>query len=475
MDSFICRKTKKGGKTLNEIFKYTKNNGEVIITGLQEGVGKTAIVIPEKIESMPVTEIAEQAFLESPITDVKIGKNIKRVGYAAFSSCHNLKSVTWNAQCGIIPEECFQFCFILSSFDFTKIKVISKQAFCESGLRTIILPNNVEEIEPCAFWKCEKLERVVWNAQTKIVPTNCFMGCSNLLSFNFTNVEVIGHCSFKECGFREVHLTSNIKKIGKGTFNCCHKLEKVIWDAKYSIVEQKCFKSCEKLSAFNFGNIEIVCNEAFSESGLKSVSLSSNVKEVENKAFSFCLDMEKVDWHSKCKSIPAHCFFGCSELSKFDFSGVNTIGKEAFRDSGLLKVNLPNNIQKVGEGAFRKCNFLKEINWDAQTPSIPSRCFIFCTSLSTFNFENIESIGEYAFTSSGLREVRLTQRTNKIEGNAFGDCQRLLRVEWLSDYSIVDKAFKNCRNLKEVNISDKVKNIATDAFEGCTNVEFAFV
>ena len=106
---------------MNEIFKYTKNNGEVIITGLQEGVGKTAIVIPEKIESMPVTEIAEQAFLESPITDVKIGKNIKRVGYAAFSSCHNLKSVTWNAQCGIIPEECFQFCFILSSFDFTKI------------------------------------------------------------------------------------------------------------------------------------------------------------------------------------------------------------------------------------------------------------------------------------------------------------------------------------------------------------------
>ena len=457
------------------IFKYKKKGEEIIITGLQEGVAETSIVIPETIDNMPVTEIAEQAFMESTVKDVKIGKNIKVVGSAAFSSCHTLKLVIWNAQCGIIPEECFQFCPMLSSFDFTKINVIGKQAFCESGLKTIILPNNVKEIEPWAFLKCEKLERVVWNAQTKIVPPNCFVGCSSLLSFNFKNVEVIGHYSFKGCGFREVNLPSNIEKIGKGAFECCRKLEKVIWDAKYSIVEQECFKSCEKLSAFNFENIEIVGNAAFSASGLKSVSLLSNVKEVENEAFSFCLDMEKVDWCSKCKSIPAHCFFGCSELSKFDFSGVNTIGKEAFRDSGLLKVNLPHNIQKVGEGAFRKCNFLKEINWDAQTPNIPSHCFIFCASLSTFNFENIESIGEYAFTSSGLREVRLTQRSNKIEENAFGDCQRLLRVEWLSDYSIVDKAFKNCRNLKEVNISDKVKNIATDAFEGCTNVEFTFV
>ena len=31
---------------MNSIFKYKENNGEVIITGLQEGVAETAIVIP---------------------------------------------------------------------------------------------------------------------------------------------------------------------------------------------------------------------------------------------------------------------------------------------------------------------------------------------------------------------------------------------------------------------------------------------
>ena len=54
---------------MNSIFKYKENNGEVIITGLQEGVAETAIVIPETIGNMPVVEIGQRLlnFLLLPI------------------------------------------------------------------------------------------------------------------------------------------------------------------------------------------------------------------------------------------------------------------------------------------------------------------------------------------------------------------------------------------------------------------------
>ena len=115
------------------------------------------------------------------------------------------------------------------------------------------------------------------------------------------------------------------------------------------------------------------------------------------------------------------------------------------------------------------------MQWNVKNKIIPAFCFRDCSSLSAFDFSNVEYVGEEAFSGSGLREVYFTQSTNKIEENAFSGCQYLIKVEWLSDYSIVDKVFENCRNLKEVNISDKVKNIATDAFKGCPNVEFTFI
>ena len=63
---------------MNSIFNFTENNGEVIITGLKEGISDTSIVIPETIDGMPVTAIGAKAFEFTTITDIKIGKNIKK-------------------------------------------------------------------------------------------------------------------------------------------------------------------------------------------------------------------------------------------------------------------------------------------------------------------------------------------------------------------------------------------------------------
>ena len=152
MGSFlVTKKQKKGGKTLDEIFKYSECDGEIIITGLRKDATETSIVIPETIDDMPVTAIADEAFKGSHIANVKIGENIKEIGGAAFSHCKNLKNVVWNTSCDI-SYSCFFDCPKLSKFDLSNVKKIGGCAFSESGIKKVELSENIEEVGWGAFF-----------------------------------------------------------------------------------------------------------------------------------------------------------------------------------------------------------------------------------------------------------------------------------------------------------------------------------
>jgi hypothetical protein len=340
LDSFFVVKSKKGGKVLNSIFKHTENNGEVIITGLQEGLATTSIVIPETIDGMPVIEIGPKAFQSTSITNIKIGENIKGIGEKAFYMCKKLKSVTWNHKCDVVPAFCFSECSNLTKFDFSNVKKIGLYAFYKSGLQEVCLPKNIKVLEEGTFSGCSKLQSVTWHCQCDVIPAFCFDKCSNLTQFDFSGIKKIGQYVFYKSGLQEVYLTEKIEILDKGTFSGCSKLQ-------------------------------------------------------------------SVTWHCQCDVIPADCFFGCSDLMQFDFSGVKKIEARAFMGSGLTS-------------------------------------------------------------------VRLSKKT-AVEQSCFACCNDLEKIEWLSDRNIEKTIFAECKNIKEIFISDKVKNIEVSAFTSSHNAEITFV
>ena len=163
---------------MDSIFLYVEKNGEITITGLQEGTAETAIEIPETIDNMPVTEIAEQAFLASPITAVKIGKNVREIGELAFGICKKLRSVTWNQKCDVIPSDCFSECPNLTKFDFSNVKKIEAHAFWDSGLTSVTL-NKETEVGRSCFARCNDLKKIEWLSD-KSIEEDIFEGCKNI-------------------------------------------------------------------------------------------------------------------------------------------------------------------------------------------------------------------------------------------------------------------------------------------------------
>ena len=404
---FLLLKAKKGGKGLNSIFKYIENNNEVIITGLQEGVSDTSIVIPETIDGMPVTEIYGYAFCESPITDIKMGRNIRKIDNNAFCRCEKLSSVIWNCKCNTIPAYGFYECPNLKQFDFSDIEKVGEYAFYKSGLQEVCLPENIECISAWTFGECSELHSVTWHCQCDVIPTACFYECANLKVFDF----------------------STIKRVGQ---------------------------------------------YAFCRSGLQEVCLPKNIEILEGGIFSRCNGLRSVTWNCTCDVIPADCFAFCSNLTNFDFSSIKRVEKNAFCRSGLQEAFLPKNIECISEEAFSGCSELHSVTWHCTCDVIPASCFAFCLNLTRFDLSGIKKIGQYSFWGSGLISVTISKGIT-VNKRCFAHCKSLAKVEWLSVRNIEGNIFEGCKNIKEICISDKVKNIEASAFASSPNAEITFI
>ena len=256
---------------MDSIFLYVEKNGEITITGLQEGTAETAIEIPETIDNMPVTEIAEQAFLESPITAVKIGKNIREIGELAFGVCKKLSSVTWNQKCDVIPADCFFGCSNLMQFDFLGVKKVRERAFSKSGLKEVCLPENIEVVSGWAFFECKKLSSVIWNCKCNVIPVDCFARCSDLTQFDFSNIKRIEVRAFRDSGLTSVTLNEETE-VGECCFSNCNDLEKIEWLSGQAI-KDSIFAGCKNIKEiFISDRVMDIAVDAFSSSPNAEIS-----------------------------------------------------------------------------------------------------------------------------------------------------------------------------------------------------------
>ena len=214
--------------------------------------------------------------------------------------------------------------------------------------------------------------------------------------------------------------------------------------------------------------------EAFRSTSITDIKIGENIKKIGEKAFYMCEKLQSVTWHCQCDVIPAFCFDKCSNLTQFDFSGIKKIGQYVFYKSGLQEVYLTEKIEILDKGTFSGCSKLQSVTWHCQCDVIPADCFFGCSDLMQFDFSGVKKIEARAFMGSGLTSVRLSKKT-AVEQSCFACCNDLEKIEWLSDRNIEKTIFAECKNIKEIFISDKVKNIEVSAFTSSHNAEITFV
>ncbi len=120
-------------------------------------------------------------------------------------------------------------------------------------------------------------------------------------------------------------------------------------------------------------------------------------------------------------------------------------------DEATGTITIPENVTKIGEGAFSNVEGLRTI-------VIPGSC---------------KEIGKNAFANNETLEKVIIQDGVEIIGeNAFGSCYNLQSVEMTdSVQGIGVGAFYYCINLKNINISNNIKVLKRQVFDGCGNLK----
>lgn len=122
---------------------------------------------------------------------------------------------------------------------------------------------------------------------------------------------------------------------------------------------------------------------------------------------------------------------------------VLTIGRQAFENSEIKAIALPDSISRIEDYAFRGCSLLKHVD-------LP---------------DSIVFIGTGAFRNSGLQFLHIPGTVKQITRLAFAGCASLSHVRLDEGIeTIEEKAFENCSRLLNAEIPSSVCTIAHNAF-----------
>ncbi|MBR1757719.1 MAG: leucine-rich repeat protein [Lachnospiraceae bacterium] len=152
---------------------------------------------------------------------------------------------------------------------------------------------------------------------------------------------------------------------------------------------------------------------------------------------------------------------------------VKEIANNAFKDSEITEVSLPDSIEKIGEYAFANCINLTSITIPSNVRKIENNCFYNCKNLSTITFRGeIESIGNNAFQFCAFEKITMPDGLKTIGGEAFLGCEKLQYIV-LEDglYALGDGAFRCCSSLRKIDLPDSLTTIGRKCFYECRSIK----
>ncbi|MBO7572590.1 MAG: leucine-rich repeat domain-containing protein [Bacteroidales bacterium] len=348
------------------------------------------------------------------------------------------------------------------------------------------------------------------------INKEAFIGIETLSAVTIpSTVKAIGASAFKGCSaLKTIKIGGTIEQCGKNAF-AATAITKPIYNSKnlvYYPANQKEYKineGTEKVLEYAFSD----CKE------LTSIVIPASVKAIYANTFADCDKIESIvvaegnrsyDSRNNCNAIiltaENKIIKGCKNSSIPN--GITTIGRIAFANIAIQKIDLPNTITtiedsafynteisaitipeattKIGENAFAKNKKLGVVNFNAtncETMGKEHPAFEQCQSFTSVNFgENVKAVPAFSFKGCvELRYATLSNKTEKIGEEAFAECTNLSYIEIpLSVQKVGGKAFYKSgiyepiynSNIfvyyageeKQYNIPDGIKIIAEKAF-----------
>lgn len=438
-----------------------------------------------------------------------------------FAGCTALKEVVDMPKIGTMGAMTFMGCTSLEKVDLSKLHVAGAYVFAGcTGIKEVITSKETAFGE-YMFMGCTSLKNVEINCP--YIPMGVFNGCYGLNSVTLnTDVTEIGYYAFYNCySLNNFNLNGHtVGYLGDQAFYGCAEMNNLydqenfmpelgydVFNGVNSISDAKkkdgvlyaapktisstgelttllngvteiapyAFSGTtlgENVTSFDLTNIKKIGIGAFyGLTGLKSVTLPNDIKEIAHTAF-YGTSLETVTIPASVEVIGKYAFAANKKLANIQFEGNNLveIQANAFDGCGFTEITVPATVKTIGSEAFASNKNLVTANISAVT-SMGKGVFAFCPALTTATFadgatdagtftffggaegtvryrsydvENYYAYGEddgklITFTASALTSVTLSNQITQIKEGVFAMCESLVSIDLKNVTEIYDE------------------------------------
>ena len=185
--------------------------------------------------------------------------------------------------------------------------------------------------------------------------------------------------------------------------------------------------------------------------------------------------ISKINLPNSVTGIEEGAFKSCTRLTDINIpNSVTSIGPETFKScTSLTDINIPNSVTSIGERAFSGCTSLTDINIPNSVTSIEWATFYSCTSLTDINIPDaVKSIEPETFSGcTRLTDINIPNSVTSIGYEAFYNCTRLTDINIPNSVTSIERStFYSCTGLTSINIPGSVTTIGSNAFYDCTSL-----
>ena len=227
--------------------------------------------------------------------------------------------------------------------------------------------------------------------------------------------------------------------------------------------------------------------EAFRHCGaLEQIVLPEGLKKIGKFAFEHCESLGSFKAPDSLTDVAEGAFKHCAGLASLDLNSIEHIDKEAFKECrSLITVRIPRSLGYLASSAFEGCHNLFAFETEGEDAQF--------TAYGGALFENggrklraypprrpdqtyqppaaVTEIGEGAFRGAlALEKIDLSgNEALTLDKDAFCDCRLLTEAVLPETVTVLPEgAFKNCVSLRSVSGTGGLKEIAAEAFMGCS-------
>ncbi|MBQ7924008.1 MAG: leucine-rich repeat protein [Clostridia bacterium] len=445
-------------------------------------------------------------------------------------------SIDWS-DCSLIHAGAFKNCKKLKKIDLTNAKTITVAQDCFAGctaLSEIVKMNNIGTMYHRAFKGCISLTEADISG-TYVMGDNVFENCTGIETVTTGRFTDIGKEAFKNCtGLRE-EITLYTPNIGEGAFSGCTNLKGVKFDSPDGVtlefdIGARAFENCgiDTRNGFtvDFGDeiirtvgknafagsgiTELYINDSFDFDALRLGGLSFNnitVKLAEGYKGSKYAEADGVIYNTdKSKILLVNTYltdsfevpasvteigayaFANSKLSTVTFanaSALTTMGEGAFYGSAIQAIDLSGvAVQEIPAYAFYLTN-LSQIALGDSVAKINEYAFAYSAICEAY-LPNVESIGDYAFTSCAnigkvatasepvSNAITVSDTLTTLGEGVFYGCSSLISADLPSITKMGDYTFAYARNLTEATFGENATATGNYTFAVTGIQSFAF-